>query len=284
MAIRSTVDPTVSEAVSPPAGPGAHAPADREDRPPAREPLFEPTADGPADTLGARLSTTSPVRAALVVLLASYAVLSALLIGVGMMLTRVLFPDHPARWDLGTNRFLADHRTHALNGATWVGSHLAETATVVGVAAIVVLVLLWRHRPLAAGFLASALVIEVTAFLTATLVIDRARPAVARLDGAPPTSSYPSGHSAAAVALYFGLALIVTSLGRSRVFHTVIWTLAVAVPLFVGFSRLYRGMHFPTDVLAGLLLGAGALAAAMLVVRTGVAVSHRHARRQEAAA
>jgi undecaprenyl-diphosphatase len=234
-----------------------------------------------AETLATRLEARAPVRAGLVVLVGAYVVLSAALTGTGFVLTRMLFPDHPARFDIGTDRFLADHRTHALDGVTWVGSHVAETATVIGIAAIVVLVLLWRHRPLAAAFLTAALVIEVTVFLTATLVIDRARPAVPKLDGAPPTSSFPSGHTAAAVALYVGCALIVTSLTSRVVVRTVVWVFAIALPLYVGVSRLYRGMHFPTDVLAGVLLGACSLAAALLVVRTGAAVAERHTRAKE---
>jgi undecaprenyl-diphosphatase len=272
MAIRSTVDPTISRAVSPSADSGAAPPPTRGERSP--EPLFDPAPDGTAAALARRFRTSSPLRAAAFMMLASYLVLSALMIGVGWVLTRIVFPDHPARSDIGTDRFFADHRTHLANGASWLGSHLAETAPVIAIAAAVVLLLLWVHRPLPAAFLASALVLEVTAFLTATLVIDRARPDVARLDSAPPTSSFPSGHSAAAVALYAGLALIVTSITTRHAWRVTAWIVAIGVPLFVGVSRLYRGMHFATDVFAGLLLGSCAIVAALLVVRTGVAAAH----------
>ena len=61
------------------------------------------------------------------------------------------------------------------------------------------------------------------------MLVDRARPPVVhRLDTAPPTSSFPSGHTAAAVVLYVGLALIVTATraqsGRARI---VAWVVAV---------------------------------------------------------
>lgn len=76
---------------------------------------------------------------------------------------------------------------------------------------------------------------------------------MARLDVAPPTSSFPSGHTAAAVALYGGIAILALRVyGRRRAALTgavVLW----CIPVIVGLSRLYRGMHYPS--LAGALTG-----------------------------
>jgi membrane-associated phospholipid phosphatase len=49
--------------------------------------------------------------------------------------------------------------------------------------------------------------------------------------------------------------------------------LASAIPIFVGVSRLYRGMHHPTDVMGSIVLGAGSLLFAMLASRTAGAVA-----------
>jgi membrane-associated phospholipid phosphatase len=109
---------------------------------------------------------------------------------------------------------------------------------VVGIAAVAVVVLAigrhWAHI----AFLVGALVIEVTIFVTTTFVIDRERPTVPRLDPGPPTSSLPSGHVAASIVLNVGLALIITSLARSKLVRAVVWVVAIALPIFVAVSRL----------------------------------------------
>jgi undecaprenyl-diphosphatase len=109
------------------------------------------------------------------------------------------------------------------------------------------------HGPRLPVFLAVAVTGETLLFLIASAVLDRVRPPIPHLDAAPPTSSFPSGHTAASVALWVGLAL---GLGRTRPGHRLrylVWALAVLLPLAVLASRLYRGMHWPTDVAASLV-------------------------------
>jgi undecaprenyl-diphosphatase len=71
---------------------------------------------------------------------------------------------------------------------------------------------------------------------------------------------------AAAFVLYGSLALIVTMLTRRLFPRILAWTVVAVLTTGVGLSRIYRGEHHPTDVIAGLALGAGALCVAALAL------------------
>jgi membrane-associated phospholipid phosphatase len=88
-----------------------------------------------------------------------------------------------------------------------------------------------------------------------TQTVHRPRPPVPELDVAPPTSSFPSGHTAAALALYGGIAILLLWIYGRRRATRVTAVVLFCIPVAVGLSRLYRGMHYPTDVLMGALMG-----------------------------
>jgi undecaprenyl-diphosphatase len=184
-----------------------------------------------------------------------------------------LLPNGLGQFDASVSRWFVRQRTGTFDSVTAVGSTMGSTPVIVGVAVLAVIVLAVGRHWRQIGFLVGALAIEFIVFLTATALVDRQRPMVPRLDATPVTSSYPSGHTAAALTLYVGLAIVVWSLVRSTTIRTLAWILAVALPVFVGLSRLYRGMHHFTDVLASVLLGCGALLFALLATRSAVAVS-----------
>ncbi|MEO8477645.1 MAG: phosphatase PAP2 family protein [Actinomycetota bacterium] len=201
------------------------------------------------------------MRSAIGVGAAGYLVLASILVGIGLSLTHGLLQGPLGRWDESVNDWFLAQRTPILNDWSHAGSFIAMTGTVVAIAAVVVIGLALRRRWRDAGFLVLALTIEVSVFLTTTFVVNRSRPTVPRLEPSPPTSSFPSGHTAAAVALYVGLALLLSPHLRPAL-KVLLWIVAVAIPVGVALARVYAGMHHVTDVIAGGLLGLGALVVA----------------------
>jgi undecaprenyl-diphosphatase len=93
----------------------------------------------------------------------------------------------------------------------------------------------------------------------------RARPQVPWSIGDEPTFSFPSGHSLFSFVLY-GL-IAYTLLGRRSPRRAPALLAAAALVLGIGLSRIYLGMHYPTDVLAGYLTGACWLGGVILIDR-----------------
>ncbi|HZC53338.1 MAG TPA: phosphatase PAP2 family protein, partial [Mycobacterium sp.] len=177
------------------------------------------------------------------------------------------------------NRWFAGQRSSTWNSVTHWLTYAAETMTVIAVglvffAGLRIALGRWRESL----FLAVALAGEVTIFVLTAMMIDRHRPAVQHLDDAPPTSSFPSGHTAAAVTLYGALAIIALRVSTRAWLRTLAVVVAVALPVCVALARLYRGMHYPTDILGGAVLGL-----AWLIVTWTVILRGRRAERPDVA-
>ncbi|MDQ3217331.1 MAG: phosphoesterase, partial [Actinomycetota bacterium] len=129
--------------------------------------------------------------------------LFVVLLLVGFAISRYLGDDALGRLDRRLARYLARNRSGELNQTTEILSYLAETTTVAGLGVLLFFGarLAWKRWGDSLLVLA-ALAGEVAIFLGLTALVDRNRPMVDRLDVAPPTSSFPSGHVAAAVVLY----------------------------------------------------------------------------------
>jgi undecaprenyl-diphosphatase len=183
------------------------------------------------------------------------AVLLAVIVALGLLVTKVLHDDWPFTAEDAVNRELAAGRTEGWSDVSLIVSTLADTPVIVAVTVVAALALrLTLHRWREPLFLCVAVTAQALVFLFATLIIDRSRPDVAKMDESPPTSSFPSGHTSAAVALYAGLALLLALLARRTWLKAACWMLLL-VPAAVALSRLYRGMHHPSDVVASFLNG-----------------------------
>ncbi|WNG93742.1 phosphatase PAP2 family protein [Mycobacterium sp. ITM-2016-00318] len=204
--------------------------------------------------------------------------LVVLMVAVGYLVTRVLPSTTVGKWDAGVPARLVEYRQLDEVSESQIITTLSATPTIVVLtvlAAGVFRLLFGRCRE--SLVVIYAVVGETATFLATTLFIDRPRPAVPHLDEAPPTSSFPSGHTAAAICFYGSVAAIVIWHSRRRWLTVVAVIACAAVPLTIAASRVYRGMHYPTDVLAGMLLGAIWLSVVIVYVRSHDAGDRRHA-------
>jgi membrane-associated phospholipid phosphatase len=231
----------------------------------------------PAQVDRAQSAEPQPFRAGLVVVVIGYALLTVVLLVVGWLLTHPL-NGSVGRWDEHVNEYLARHRTDGWNHVTGVVTASFNTLPVILAAAVVGGLLAMRRRWREAAFLAIALVVEISVFLSVTFVVARPRPDVVRLNSTPATSSFPSGHTAAATVLWVGIAIIVMCCTANVWARVASWLLAVLVVANVAFARTYRGLHHPTDVFAGALFGLACLTVAALAIR---AASWQRAARDE---
>ncbi|MFD9323829.1 diacylglycerol kinase family protein [Streptomyces sp. NPDC060053] len=181
----------------------------------------------------------------------------ALMVGLGLLITGPARGLWPLTAEDDVNEGFERARTGTLTTLSFVGSEAGNTLTVIAatVLACAGLILIprlpmWRQ----AAFLAVAVSLQSLVFLVITESVDRQRPEVHRLDDSPPTSSYTSGHTGAATAIYGGLAVLALSRLRGP-WRRIVGGLLLLVPVLVAVARLYRGMHHPTDVVGGLLNG-----------------------------
>lgn len=79
----------------------------------------------------------------------------------------------------------------------------------------------------------------------------RVRPAAFFEYPLPASPSFPSGHALYAACVFGGLAALLSARLRSRVSQLAVWCAAVTLMLLVGLSRVYLGVHYPSDVFAG---------------------------------
>lgn len=179
--------------------------------------------------------------------------------------------------DESVNRALADHRDGTLTSIAEVGSHFGA-AVLVSLVVLLAIACAVTRRWRIAAFAAFVLLVESATYYVTSFAVPRERPSVPRLEKLEPDTSYPSGHTAAAVAVYAGLVLLLTSRFSSSLSKALAWTGAILLITFVALSRLYQGMHHPLDVAGGVFVGIGAILVALFACRAAGAAAERRKR------
>jgi len=242
-------------------------------------PALEARRGGIAERLTHTLPFRHPAAVFAVILVAGILLLAGLAMLLGLLVIHVLGTGAVLGGpDESFIRTLSHHRSGTLTDVSAVGSSVGGAPVLPILVAVVGLgFAVARHWRIAA-FAVFVLVAESATYRLTTLVIHRDRPNVPRLENLPADASFPSGHTAASVAVYSGLVLLLTSRLTDSMHKALLWTFAVLATTFVALSRMYRGMHHPLDVASGVLIGIGAILLLLLACRAaGVAARARHA-------
>ena len=228
----------------------------------------------PVRFLGRRLRPGSALGLSLTIQLALIGLAAWLF---GTVLHGVVAGDELSRLDRPVTRYVVEHRepwlTTLFRGVTVLG----EVVILVALIGVVGLWIWRRSRSWAPLLILSAtLAGAVALYGVVRTLVGRPRPEVGVLVMDAAGFAFPSAHATQAIAVYGLLAVLVSrSLGSWRR-SVAVWTAATLVVVLVGFSRLYLGVSWITDVLGGYALGA--LWLVTVLTTTGAVRHHQRGR------
>jgi membrane-associated phospholipid phosphatase len=231
-------------------------------------PALEARPGGAAERFARALGLRHPIATFFAALAGGFVLLAGVSILLGVLVTHVLITSA----GLGTPdndfvRTLAEHRSSTLTPMSEVGSQVGGAPVLPILAGLIGLGFAIARRWSIAAFAVFVLAAESATYRVTTLVVHRQRPDVPRLEQLPVDASYPSGHTAASVAVYSGLVLLLTSRFTNSTGRALAWTAAILATTFVAMSRMYRGMHHPLDVAGGVIVGIGAILVLLFACR-----------------
>jgi len=154
-------------------------------------------------------------------------------------------------------RWMGAHHSKLLDNAMLEITALGTGTVVLMIVAVASLFLvLTRHR-----YSAILLVVATTGGIPLDMVLknffNRPRPHIFAWGTNAASSSFPSGHAMSAAIVYSTVAYLAARLQRRAWARWTVMTFAFIVIILIAVSRLYLGVHYPSDVLAGLTVGLG---------------------------
>jgi membrane-associated phospholipid phosphatase len=169
---------------------------------------------------------------------------------------------HIVSFDRAANQTVHNHAVEPVTGWVFVLTALGSTYVLIGVVLSAALGLTLRGRWRSAVTLVAAYVVTDVTVVVVKLIVSRPRPDASLTEAGG--FSFPSGHSAMSMVVYGCLAF---ALARAvRGFPRVALALAGGLLVIaIGLSRIYLGVHYPSDVIAGWTTGAAILIATWML-------------------
>ncbi|MQS75600.1 phosphatase PAP2 family protein [Companilactobacillus halodurans] len=134
-------------------------------------------------------------------------------------------------------------------------TNIGDTYQTITIAAIIFIILIIKKYNYAAIFLVLNKVVVAGLNSLIKLIVQRPRPEHHHFVYAG-GYSFPSGHSASSFALYISVLIISLFIFKKISIKIIISMIAILLVILVGYSRIFLGVHYPSDVLGGYLLAA----------------------------
>ena len=157
--------------------------------------------------------------------------------------------------------------TPGLTRLMQVFSFLGSVAAVTAMCLAAICVFLYFSNTRTAALLAITMLGVAALDVALKHAFHRPRP-VAFFGATPSSYSFPSGHALGSFCFYGILAAILAARARGRAIRFCVWMAAVLLVGMIGFSRIYLGVHYPSDVIAGYCAGAVWIGAVSFLDRT----------------
>ena len=180
-------------------------------------------------------------------------------------------------FDVAILQWLHTHQSKALT-ALMVEMTYLGTGTVVIVVVGVAALFLWHttHKH-SARLLLAATVGNILLNGALKLVYHRARPSVFEWQTTAVSSSFPSGHAMSATVVYGTVAYLLMRLQKHRWAKMLTLVTAVLLILLICLTRLYLGVHYPSDVIGGIIVGLAWAAFCMATLEASLIIARRRA-------
>jgi undecaprenyl-diphosphatase len=210
---------------------------------------------------------------ALAAVLVGFGVIVGLAVAAGSLLALAQAPDGSTPFDHSITSWFVAHRTDGLTTLARAFTNIGSQNVLLPVVAIIAVALLARRRLALAGVLVLAWAGALGLYNLVKQIVGRPRPPMDIWITHPGGSAFPSGHATQSLATFTAIAFVVGALVPKARWPSAV--LAVVLALGVGCSRVYLGVHWATDVIAGWLIAAAWATIVVAVAKRATAIGNK---------
>ena len=182
-------------------------------------------------------------------------------------------------FDVAVLQWLHQHSTPLLTQMATELTYLGTGTVVLMIVAVAALFLWHTEHKHSARLLLAAVAGNILLNGVLKLVFHRARPSVFEWQTTAVSSSFPSGHAMSATVCYGTVAYLVIRLQKHHWSRLLTGTAAVILILLICATRLYLGVHYPSDVIAGIIVGLAWASFCMATLEASLLIARRRAPR-----